>query len=170
MTRSIKPINWAESSKELEQRFKQEKHPERRKRLQALWFVSQGKEVQEASREVGTARSSLTRWLNWYRNEGLEAVLIRIPAHKAVGRKVLLNPEQQTQLLEQCEQGRFRTYQEARTWVAKEFGVEYKYTGMYERLSRLKVHPKVPRPHAVKADDAKQLAWKKGVSKTSLRS
>lgn len=170
MTRTIKPINWAESSQELEQRFKQEKQPERRKRLQALWFVSQGKEVQEASRAVGTARSSLTRWLNWYRNEGLQAVLTRIPAHKALGRKVRLSSEQQAQLLEQCQQGRFRTYEEARSWVAKEFGVEYKYTGMYERLTRLAVHPKVPRPHAVKADDAKQLAWKKGGSNKFSRS
>jgi transposase len=170
MTRQIAPINWKETPEELEQRFKQEKHVERRKRLQALWFVSQGKEVQQTAQEVGTARSSLTRWLNWYRTEGLESVLKRIPAFNAPGQTARLSKEQQKQLLFQCEQGRFRTYLEARTWVKEEFGIEYKYTGIYELLTRLGVHPKVPRPQAVKADDAKQLAWKKGGSKKSSRS
>ena len=162
MSRQITPIDWKHTPEELEQQFKQEKHPQRRKRLQALWFVSQGKEVQQASQEVGTARSSLTRWLNWYRTQGLESVLKRIPAHHAPGQTARLTKDQQTQLLEQCKQGRFRTFQEARTWVEAEFGIQYKYTGIYERLTRLGVHPKVPRPHAVKADDEKQLAWKKG--------
>jgi hypothetical protein len=45
MTRQITPINWKETSQELEQRFKEEKHPEQRKRLQALWFISKSKEV-----------------------------------------------------------------------------------------------------------------------------
>jgi transposase len=170
MTRQINPINWKQTSEELEQRFKQEKHPERRKRLQALWFVSQGKEVQQTAQEVGTARSSLTRWLNWYRTQGLESVLKRIPAHHAPGQTARLSKDQQRLLLEQCAKGCFRTFQEARVWVEEEFSVEYTYTGIYDLLSRLGVHPKVPRPHAVKADDAKQLAWKKGGSNKNSKS
>jgi transposase len=65
-------------------------------------------------------------------------------------------------LLARCAQGRFRTYGEAQHWVAQEFGVRYRYSGIYDLLRRMTVHPKVPRPMAAKADPAVQAAWKKG--------
>lgn len=73
-----------------------------------------------------------------------------------------MSPEQQAALLERCSSGAFRTYGEARCWVEREFGITYRYDGMHTLLTRLGVHPKVPRPTAAKADPAIQEAWKRG--------
>ncbi|MBO1436204.1 helix-turn-helix domain-containing protein [Meiothermus sp. CFH 77666] len=67
MSRRIAPIDWVESAEELEELYRREKHLERRKRLQAMWLVRRGKAAQEAAKEVGIGRKTLSRWLDWYR-------------------------------------------------------------------------------------------------------
>jgi transposase len=105
---------------------------------------------------------SLERWLGWYREGGLQAVLHRVPGHGAQGQASRLTAAQQAQLLAEVASGRFHTYDEARSWIAQTFGVRYSYQGVYSVLARLEVHPKVPRPMAAKADPDTQAAWKKG--------
>jgi transposase len=161
MARPIR-VDWTESAAELYQRFIAEQDVSRRKRLQALWLVREGHSLAEASELAGVARRSLERWLGWYREDGLPAVLERVPGHGARGAASRLTAEQQTQLLAEVTTGRFRTYDEARDWIAQTFGVRYSYQGVYSVLARLEVHPKVPRPMAAKADPAVQAAWKKG--------
>ena len=155
-------VDWAESAEELYQRFTAEQDLHRRTRLQALWLVRDGRSVADASVLAGVGRRSLERWLGWYRQGGLAAVLQRVPGHGARGAASRLTDEQQAQLLAEVTTGRFRTYNEARDWVAQTLGVSYSYQGMYSVLARLEVHPKVPRPMAAKADPAAQAAWKKG--------
>lgn len=155
-------VEWAESAEELAQRFRGEHDLARRTRLQALWLVRSGRAVGEASALAGVGQRSLERWLGWYRQGGLAAVLQRVPGHAARGTPSRLTPEQQAHLLDEVGTGRFRTYDEARRWVEQTFGVRYSYQGMYSVLARLAVHPKVPRPMAAKADPAQQAVWKKG--------
>jgi transposase len=158
-------VEWAEDADELYARYAAERDVPRRQRLQALWLVRRGASVAEAGRLAGVGRRSVERWLGWYRAGGLAEVLRRVPGHGARGAPGRLSAEHQAQLLSKVREGAFRTYDEARDWVAEQLGVAYSYQGMYGVLARLEVHPKVPRPMAAKADPAAQAAWKGGGSR-----
>jgi transposase len=159
-----KPVaaEWRETAEELRERYVTERDVGRRKRLQALWLVRRGDAPPEAGRLAGVGTRTVERWLGWYRRGGLDEVLRRMPGHGTVGPACRLSTEQQRSLVAACATGRFRTYDEARAWVASEFGVGYRYSGIWTVLARLGVHPKVPRPVAEKADPAAQEAWKQG--------
>jgi transposase len=158
-------VEWGESAEELYALYAGESDLTRRKRLQALWLVRSGVGVAEASRLAGVGRRSAERWLAWYRRGGLAEALRRVPGHGARGGPGRLTAEQRERLLGKAREGAFRTYDEARAWVAEEFGVRYSYQGIYSVLPRLEVHPKVPRPMSAKADPAAQEAWKRGASR-----
>src|ERR671933_2065277 len=166
MGRTLQEIDWQESSEELYDRYRAEREVQRRKRLQVLWLARGAGPPTAAATEAGGGVRTVLRWLDWYRAAGLAEVLRRVPGHGARGAACWLSPEQQAALLAQCRRGAFRTYGEAQRWVTREFGVSYRYDGMHTLLTRLGVHPKVPRPTAAKADPAIQAAWKKGTSET----
>lgn len=160
----VRPIDWQESAAELYERYRAEAEVARRTRLQVLWLVRQGTPSQGAAVQAGVGIRTVTRWLRWYRQGGIEAVLRRVPGHAGMGVAGRLSRAQQDALVAQCATGRLRTYGEAQRWVERELGVVYGYKGIYDVLRRLGVHPKVPRPTAAKADPATQAAWKKGAS------
>jgi len=161
-----KPVRvaWTEGADELYARFTRERDGRRRQRLQALWLVRRGEPIAAAAQVAGVAQRSLERWLGWYRQGGLAAVLTRVPGHGARGQPAWLTPAQQQALVTETASGTLPTYAEARNWVREAFGVSYSAKGMYTLLARLDVHPKVPRPQAEKADPVAQEAWKRGAS------
>jgi transposase len=164
MGRPLQEIDWEQSAAELYDRYRRETDLPRRKRLHALWLVRHGTTASAAATQAGVGQRTVLRWLAWYRAGGLDAVLRRVPGHGARGIGCWLSAEQQAELLARCSAGAFRTYGEAQRWVNREFGVPYRYDGIHTLLTRLGVHPKVPRPTAAKADPAVQEAWKKGTS------
>ena len=164
MSGAIEAVDWKENADELYERYKAERSVERRKRLGALWLLRRGESVTSAAEATGVSRRTLTRWLGWYRQGGLAEVLERVPGHGATGSECRLSEHRQGQLLERASLGEFRTYEEARRWVEEEWGVKYRYEGMYALLARMGVRPKVPRPAAEKADPQAQETWKKGDS------
>jgi transposase len=155
-------VEWAETAEELERRYRGERDVERRKRLGALWRTRAGERVADAGRVVGVGGRTVERWLGWYRAGGLAEVLRRVPGHGAVGRPHRLTAEQRAGLLARCAAGEFRTFEEARAWVAAEYGVGYRPGGLDTALRRLGVRPKVPRPVAERADPAAREAWRQG--------
>jgi transposase len=155
-------VDWAETAAELEGRYRAERDVERRKRLGALWRVRAGDRVAAAGRVAGVGGRTVERWLAWYRAGGLADVLRRTPGHGATGQPHRLTAEQRAGLLEEAGRGGFRTSEEARAWVAAEYGVAYRPGGFSTSLRRLGVRPRVPRPVAEKADPARQEAWKAG--------
>jgi transposase len=162
MSRSIAPLPWQETAEELYEQYRQERDVGQRKRLQALWLMRRGLREEEAAREAGIGRRTLARWLDWYRQGGLTAVRRRVPGHGGRGTPCRLSPEQQEALLAESSKGTFHTYEEARRWVERQFGVSYCWSGIYTLLTRLEVHPKGPRPAATTANPAVQAAWKRG--------
>lgn len=92
-------------------------------------------------------------------------MLSRAPGHGAVGDECRLSEHQRRRLLERAGRGEFRAHEEARRWVEQEYGVRYRYKGMYALLARMGVRPKVPPgPAAEKADPEAQEARKRGGS------
>jgi len=161
MSRSV-TVAWKETAEELELGYRAERDVGKRKRLGALWLVRRGRRVAEAGRLAGVGERTVFRWLGWYRADGLDGVLRRVPGHGARGAPHRLTAEQQAALLERAGRGEFRTFEEAREWVAGEYGVAYRPGGFWSALHRLGVRPKVPRPVAEKADVATQEAWRQG--------
>ena len=157
-------IEWEETAEELYKIYRGERDVQRRKRVHALWLVRRGASLPMASREAGVGLRTLERWLSWYRAGGLVEVVKRVPGHGAVGNACRLSQEQLRTLVERSSAGEFRSTPEVRDWVEREWGVSYRYGGMYGVLARLEIHPKVPRPVAAKADPQAQEAWKRGGS------
>ena len=155
-------VPWKEAAGELYERYRGEREVARRKRLQVLWRVRAGDAPAAAGAAAGVGTRTVERWLGWYRTGGLAAVLRRVPGCGGRRSASWLSPAQERALVAECATGTFRTYEEARDWVAAEYGVSYRYQGMYTALRRLGVHPKVPRPVAEKADPAAQEAWQQG--------
>jgi transposase len=155
-------VEWRHSAEELYERYQQEKDVERRKRLQAMWNLREGKTITETHRQVGVSYRTVQRWVKWYQEDGLERMLSRTPGHGAQGGQAWLNPIQQKALVAKVNTGAFRTVWEALEWVEARWGVRYGYKGMYTLMQRLRLKPKVPRRQAEKADKAAQEAWKKG--------
>jgi transposase len=159
-----KPVTaaWRETAEELRKRYVAERDMGRRKRLQVLWLIRCGDAPAEAGRLAGVGTRTVERWLGWYRRGGLNEVLRRVPGHGTVGPACRLSAVQQRALVAACADGRFRTYDEAGAWIEAEYGVTYRYSGVWTILARLGVHPKVPRPVAEQADLAAREAWKQG--------
>ena len=117
MGRGVK-ADWQESSEELKHRYLKEVHPQRRTRLQVLWQLRQGKEVQDVVDSTGASLRSVLRsvhqWLQWYRQDGLAEVLRRVVGHHAKGN---LNRLQQRALVAKVQPGQFRTVWDVVEWV-----------------------------------------------------
>jgi len=161
MGRSV-TVAWGETADELYGRYRRERDLPARKRLQALWLVRRGDGVVSAAQQAGVGVRTLERWLGWYREGGLDSVLGRVPGHGAKGALGKLTAEQVGRLAQHAGSGEFYTYGEAVEWVRSEYGVGYSYNGIWSLLSRLEIHPKVPRPTAEHADAEVQEAYKKG--------
>lgn len=155
-------VEWQETAAELKQLYKQERHPQRRTRLQALWHLRQGDRIEDVVEKVGVAYRSVQNWLKWYRQGGLREVCRRVTGYRSQGAQAYLNAVQQRALAAKVALGEFRTVWDAVQWVEARWNVRYSYPGMYAVLKRHHLHRKVPRPRSDQADPEQQEAWKRG--------
>ena len=154
-------IEWQETAEELKQRYRQEKHPQRRERLMTFWHLCEGKQVKEVSQMTGTDVRVIQEWLAWYRSGGLNEVLRRVTGHGTVGVPAFLNGLQQKALAARVKVGDFRTVWDVIEWVKARWGIRYSYEGMRSVMKRNRCVLKVPRPQSEKANPQQQEDWQK---------
>jgi transposase len=110
---------------------------------------------------LGVHPSSVSRWLDWYREDGLAGVLARRHGGSG-GPTPYLGAEALEALRERAEAGEIRTIHDGVVWAEEEHGVSYSYWGMRHIYERLGLKKKVARPKSPKASEEAQDAWKKG--------
>jgi transposase len=157
-------IAWqvADTPDALRERYRREEEGETRTRLQGLWLLRTGWNMEEVARVTGVHYRTVQRWVGWYRQGGLAEVCARHGG--GYGQPSWLTPEQEAAVAEEAAQGAFTTAAVVRRWVAEQFGVTYRPKGIYGLLRRVRCRPKVPRPIHTKADLQAQEDWKKGVA------
>jgi transposase len=161
MVRSLR-VDWEESAEELKQKYRVERHPQRRERLFTLWHLRLGKQIREMAELVGTDERSIQRWVAWYRTGGLQEVLKRVRGHGTVGAPAYLSELQQKALAARVKLGDFRTVWDVMDWVKARWSIHYSYEGMRSVMKRNHCVLKVPRPQSEKANHQQQEDWQKG--------
>lgn len=153
-------VNWQDDQKTLFNAYKEEKDPEIRPRLHALWLLRSGKMVKEVTALLGVHYRTVQRWVGWYRIGGLAEVRSH---HRGEGGGApkFLTPEQEKIIFTYASEKGFKTIRQAQQWILKQFGVEYTFWGTRSLLVRLEYKKKVPRPFSPKADPKQQEEWKK---------
>ncbi len=159
-------IDWQDDASTLAGLYRTEQVVELRTRWHALWLLRAGHSLAETAGLVGIHYKTLQQWVAWYRAGGVAEVRSHRKAGRQ-GRASKLTAEQLSALRAKTATGVFHTASQARAWVCSEFGVTYTPKSIYGVLARLKLHPKVPRPQAIKADPLAQAEWKKGGSQAN---
>jgi transposase len=156
-------MDWHEDESSLKRLYQQEKDHQNRTRLQALWYLRQGRTIGEVAELVGVHYRTVQDWVAWYRRGGISEVLSRRHGG-ARSRKRRLTGDQEAELKALAEAGEIRTIWDGVHWAEQEYGVTYTYWGMRGGFDRLELRKKVPRQRNPKASAAQQEAWKKGGS------
>jgi len=160
MARSLQ-VDWTENAEELKQKYRAEKHYQRRERLFTLWHLRLGKQIKEVAEMTGTSERVIQRWVSWYRGGGLEEVMRRITGHGTIGASAYLTERQQKALAARVKLGDFSTVWNVMTWVEARWGIVYSYEGMRSVMKRNDCVLKVPRPQSEKANPQQQVDWQK---------
>ena len=142
--------------------YRAEREPMLRTRLHGLWLLRSGRQMGEVSSVIGVHYRTVQQWVSWYRKGGVKEVLSH--RMRGVGQPRFLSAEQERELTEEVESGRFRTAGEIREFIESEYGVSYRPGSVYSLLSRLGCSPRVPRGVHDKADVGAQESWKRGDS------
>ncbi|HEU5316812.1 MAG TPA: helix-turn-helix domain-containing protein [Chloroflexota bacterium] len=124
---------WPDDADALLRAYVDEPGREIKLRLHALVLVRRGAPVPVAARAVGASVPSVQRWVDWYRQGGVDEVRRR----QYRGRVARLTPAQQRALLERARRQPFLTTQEAQRWTEAQLGVRYTHSGMRWLLERL---------------------------------
>ena len=133
-----------------------------KERLQMIWWLKTGQVTQhkELSRILGRDASTVTRWLQKYRQGGLAKLL---EVNVAPGAMPKIQGEVLSRLKEklQCPQG-FSSYGQIVEWLEQEFNMQVKYKTVYRWVRyELKATLKVPRPVSKEQDEQAVSLFKK---------
>jgi transposase len=139
----------AESAESLEQQLKNSRTASQKERLQMLWWLKTGQVTQHQTlaERLGRDRSTVTRWLQKYRQGGLPQLLA---IKSAPGKAPHLSPEALARLQERLEQPPgFKSYGEIVEWLNQTYQLNLTYPTVYNWVRyRLKAKLKVPRPQS----------------------
>lgn len=144
---------------EIIRRYKQEKNPRFRERLQCLLLKDRGHTNLEVAEMLLVVPETITDWLNLYENGGLEALCCL----QTGGSDGFLTPEQIAQLRAELNACVFQTAKQVIAWVQAQFGISYSERGMRDLLRRLGYTPQKAHLVPAQADPEAQAAFLKGV-------
>ncbi len=152
----------SESAEYLSKSLKKARTAFEKERLQMLWWIKteQVRQHKELSQRLGRDGSTVTRWLQKYRQGGLEKLLQVKTAPGAIAK---IQGQMLQTLVEklQCPQG-FSSYQQIVEWLEQEFNVQVKYKTVYRLVRyKLKATLKVPRPVSKEQDEQAVSLFKK---------
>ncbi|OKH45534.1 transposase [Calothrix sp. HK-06] len=161
MSRVIK-LEINETLEELLELLRKQKTVSGKERVQALYLLKtqQVKTVQHLAAVLGRGRVTIQRWLKAYRESGLNNILLE---KKSPGRpkKIPLDVRSQIEKELSDPEG-FKSYEEVRTWLLAEFGIEASYKVVHEVVHyKLKAKLKAPRPRSLKQDKSAEENFKK---------
>lgn len=141
MARQLK-IEILESAEYLEKSLKKAKHASHKERLQMLWWLktSQVTQHSELGRLLGRSPATITRWLQQYRQGGLEKLL---EVKTAPGAQKKIQGEALEKLKHRLNSPEsFRSYREIVEWLDLECGLQVKYDTV-NRFVREKLQAKL---------------------------
>jgi transposase len=161
MSRPFK-IEIAESEEELKKRLQTANLGNQKEKLIMLWWIKSGqvKEQQEIGKRLARDSSTVTRWLQKYRTNGLSGLL---EIKKAPGAKRKIDDAAIAALEEELKAGKgFSSYGAIVEWFKKEHGQDIEYATVYAWVRyRLGAKLKVPRPQSHNQDEKLVSEFKK---------
>ncbi len=130
-----------------------------------LWWLKteQVTQHQQLATRLGRNPSTITRWLQKYRQGGLSQLL---EVKTAFGQTAQLTPEALAGVQKRlASETGFNSYGEIVSWLKTEYELEMNYATVYYWVHyRLKALLKVPRPHSAKQDQVAVEQFKKTLS------
>jgi transposase len=153
MSRPFK-LEIKESAAELKKQLQQVRDVSQNEKLQMLWWLKSGQvtQQQEIGKRLGRDTSTVTRWLQTYRDGGLKNLL---QINKAPGAERKLSDAVLADLQQQLNRPEgFSSYTEIGEWLQQKHGLEVEYATVYQWVRyRLGAKLKVPRPRSYQQDE-----------------
>lgn len=151
-----------ESAEALEKQLKHARTSNQKERLQMLWWLKteQVTQHQQLATRLGRDPSTITRWLQKYRQGGLSQLL---EVKTAPGQQAQLTAEAYSGLQKRlASETGFNSYGAIVSWLKREYELELNYATVYYWVHyRLKAKLKVPRPHSAKQQQVALEQFKK---------
>lgn len=161
MTGIVK-INITETAEQLKKLLKQQKSAFALSRLQALYLLKtqQVETVQHLAVVLGKSRVTVQRWLQRYREGGLNGLLEQ---YKSAGRPKIISQAVRERLKrELADPEGFSSYGEVQTWLKASEGIEASYKVVHDTVRyQLKAKLKAARPTSVKKRSGEEEEFKK---------
>lgn len=133
-----------------------------KEKLQMLVWLKRGQvtQHQQIAQRLDRNPSTITRWLQHYRQGGLAQLLA---TRKAPGRAPVVDQKTLAQLEARLAQPEgFKSYGEVQQWLEQTMGQSMSYKTVHKTVRyRLKAKLKVPRPQSIKQDPQALETFKK---------
>jgi transposase len=160
-----------ESETELKKRLQQAQRAIHKEKLQMLWWLKSGQvtQQQDIGKRLGRDTSTVTRWLQKYRRDGLKG-LLEIKTAPGNPRKIPPNVLADLQQELQKPEG-FPSYGAIVEWLKEKHDLTIEYGTVYGTVRYLLgAKRKVPRPQSHRHDEEAAAAFKKTLEPRSLSS
>jgi len=157
-----RPIDVHRQASEVIEREHLEKIPWKLQRLQGIRLALEGQDdYRRIAQIVRVTTTTLNKWINWYREGGIEGLLARALGAKG-GNAPRFTPQEWDRFREQLAKGTWRTARDAQRWLKETLGLEMSRKEVYRHLGKLGARLKVGRRSHVKKDPAATEAFKSG--------